>query len=283
MPVSRWALPKDEVHVWHASLEAPPDVVTVLKSLLSEEETHRALRYQLRQHTYRFVVGRGLLRILLGHYLGAPPEDLRFAYSHFGKPELTGASQGSELRFDLWHTHGKILYALSYGRDVGVDIEYMSQTVDRELIVERFCSEHEKSHYSTVPGELKQEAFLNCWTRKEAYIKARSQGLAIPLESFSVSLIPGAPVALLDTGEMREDEVPWSLHGVSFGPEYVAAVAVRGSNYALRTREWVWQQNRPGKQNKAVSPDQRHQEDECGRRQRELANEIGPNLGWANE
>ena len=82
-----------------------------------------------------------------------------------------------------------------------------------------------------------EEAFLKCWTRKEPYVKAKGEGLAIPLDQFEVSLSPGEPAALLDTASPGEAS-NWSLEELHPGPGYAAAVAVQGQ--ALRLKCWQW-------------------------------------------
>jgi 4'-phosphopantetheinyl transferase len=105
-------------------------------------------------------------------------------------------------------------------------------------MAERFFSPAEVRMLRAVPAEQQQEAFLNCWTRKEAYIKARGLGLSLDLSLFDVSLIPGAPAALLATREEGQDSSDWSLYALTPGPGYIAALAVKGHPASITCWQW---------------------------------------------
>jgi len=130
------------------------------------------------------------------------------------------------------------LFAVSREREIGVDLEYMRTNVDVEQIVDRFFSPHEVATFWTVPISMRREAFFNVWVRKEAYIKARGEGLSLPLDQFDVSLAPGAPAALLSTRSEAQDVLRWSLRTLDPGPDYKAAVVVEG--HAWRLSCWQW-------------------------------------------
>jgi 4'-phosphopantetheinyl transferase len=131
-----------------------------------------------------------------------------------------------------------VLYAVTCGREVGVDLESLDTGVDYEQIAVRFFSRRENATLYALPAERRREAFLACWTRKEAYVKARGEGLGIPLQQFDVSLAPGEPAALLDCRWAPGDASRWTLHVVDPGPGFLAAVAVEGQN--CRLRRWQW-------------------------------------------
>ena len=110
--------------------------------------------------------------------------------------------------FNLSHSHGIALYALTRGREIGVDIEYFRPDVEAGKLAERFFSPREAAVLRALPEHLRREGFFNCWTRKEAYIKAEGKGMAIPLSAFDVSLTPGEPAALLRTGKSSPSNFP---------------------------------------------------------------------------
>ena len=238
-------LPNNEVHIWLASLDVPAKTCTRLRSFLSEEEISRANRFYFPQDRDYFVVGRGLLRIFLGQYLDSDPTTLHFTYGRYGKPVLDPNENNSELSFNMSHSKSKVIYAFSHGREVGIDIEDLNRDVDREQIVRRNCSEQEKIAYHTVPTELKQEAFINCWTRKEAYIKARGEGLAAHLDQITVSLVPGDEPRLLDTQAGEHEITRWTLKEIDVGSGYVAAVIAEGHDWHLRQWDWSWVRDCP--------------------------------------
>src|SRR5262245_49624616 len=116
-------LENDEVHVWRAVLDRTPMRVRSLRQLLAANEQGRADRFRFQKDREHFIVARGLLRIILGRYLNRQPNQLRFGYSQYGKPALSEESGCPGLRFNLSHSHGLALFAVSRGREVGVDIE----------------------------------------------------------------------------------------------------------------------------------------------------------------
>jgi len=235
-PPLNLALPEDEVHVWRASLEVPIPRIIDLHNLLSEDEVSRAGRYYFERDRRRFIVGRGQLREILCQYLGIDPQELTFDYNHYGRPELS--NNHKEIHFNLSHAGETVLYAITCGREVGIDIEYLHRDVDMELIIRRNCSEREKLDFDVVPGELKREALFNCWTRKEAYIKAQGDGLALSLNKFSVSLLPGEPAELIDTQGGVHETARWIIAEIDAGPGYIASIAIECQGWRMRKWEW---------------------------------------------
>jgi 4'-phosphopantetheinyl transferase len=224
----------DEVHVWHAHLEEhDPDS---LKLLLTEDEIARADRFHFAKDRNHFVVARGLLRKLLGRYVGVSAADLRFAYADKGKPALA-KPQGSLLHFNLAHSHGRAIYAFSIGRELGVDLELKRKGFTGDQIAERFFSPAEVALLATVPVKLKQQAFFDCWTRKEAYIKARGDGLSMPLDEFDVSFAPGAEAALLGNHKEPTEVARWTMRAIPAPDGYAAALVVSGRDFRVRVLE----------------------------------------------
>jgi 4'-phosphopantetheinyl transferase len=176
--------------------------------------------------------------MILGRYLQREPERLRFSYSAHGKPSLTREAGDPDLRFNLSHSHELVLYAVTCGREVGVDLEQIRPAVAQEQIAERFFAEREVAALRALAPSLQPPAFFHCWTRKEAYIKARGQGLAIRLDQFEVSLAPGEPAALLAVNGSRLEAARWTLRDLAPGPGYAGAVAAEGQDWQLRCWEW---------------------------------------------
>ena len=227
-----------EVHVWRADLDPAASCVEQLQRLLSADELERAARFHFPRDRRRFSVARGVLRDILSRYLGMPPAALEFCYSAYGKPALADVAAEKGLRFNISHAHEMALFAITCGREVGVDIEYLHRTIACEEIAERFFSARECASLRAVPAELKHQAFFNCWTRKEAYIKAHGEGLSLPLDQFDVSLAPSEPAALLATRGDPHDVWRWSLQALAPGPGYVAALAVEAQAWQLSCWQW---------------------------------------------
>jgi len=235
----------EDVHVWRAALARTPREVEALKGLLSEDELSRAERFHFPHDRSNFVVARGTLREILSLYLGLPPELLQFGYSAFGKPELNGAPAETRLRFNLSHAGGLALYAVAAGREVGVDVEVVRESVPCEELAASFFSRREVAALLALPACDRTRAFFECWTRKEAYIKAHGEGLSLPLDSFDVSLAPGEPAALLGTRGGREAS-GWTLRELTPGQGYAAAVAVEGDGRRLRCWRWPCDEDASG-------------------------------------
>jgi medium-chain acyl-[acyl-carrier-protein] hydrolase len=235
-------LAEGEVHVWRAVLERPPEELEALYRTLSAEERERAARFHFDNHRRHFIAGRGILRALLGRYLGRDPGGLAFRYEARGKPLLAG---GEALAFNLSHSHGLALYAVARGVDVGVDVERVRPEFAGEQVAGRFFSPAEVAVLRGLPPEQRQEAFFACWTRKEAYMKATGQGLSLPLDSFEVTLAPGEPAALVAARHEGAEPGRWSMCALDPGPGFAGALAVGGHGWRLVLGRWPGPQQPP--------------------------------------
>ena len=224
--------------MWQAGLDLAPGRVEDLRCALTADERERAQRFHFDRDRDRFIVAHGVLRDILGRYLGLGPGELRFRYSPYGKPALARKLDGEGIRFNLAHSDGLALYAVARGREVGIDVEYVREDLAHERIAEAFFSPQEVGVLRSIPRDRRKEAFFNCWTRKEAYVKARGEGLSLPLDQFEVSLAPGDPAALVSTCGDPQEASLWSLQEISPGPGYVAALAVEGRSWQLRCWQW---------------------------------------------
>jgi 4'-phosphopantetheinyl transferase len=218
-------LPPGEVHLFRASLERPLNEVAELRSLLSHDEIERAERMRFDRDRSRYIVGRGQLRTLLAAYTGVPARRLRFEYGEFDKPSVDGGPA-----FNLSHSGAVALYAFAREGDIGVDVELEDERFGRDRIAERFFSPGEVRTLRGLPPEQQPLAFLSCWTRKEAFIKARGDGLSLALDSFDVTLAPGAPARLLRTSWCKSEPARWVMADLSDRRSgYVGALAFRGN------------------------------------------------------
>ena len=194
-------LEKKQIHVWQARLEQPPAQTAAYLSWLSEDERERASRFHFEDHRRDFVVSRTFLRAVLAGYLGIGTSQVKFEYTSYGKPSIAGPESTRGLFFNLTHSRQLALLAVTLETDIGIDVEYVRNVDDG--IPERYFSSSEVKVLRALPQGLQQEAFFNCWTRKEAYIKSLGDGLSLALDSFDVSLAPGEPAALLRSREGR--------------------------------------------------------------------------------
>ena len=214
----------DEIVVWRASLDQDAELISGLERLLSDDEHERADRFRFTRDRDRFVAGRGLLRTLLGGYLAVSPQDVRFRYGAHRKPGLAGDGPW----FNVSHSGHLALFAFSPSVEIGIDIELAHSHPDGERIAEHFFSAAEVAELRSLPAAHRAAGFLTCWTRKEAFLKARGDGLTLPLDAFDVTLGPDRPCALLRTAWSPGEPGHWRLVDLS-DPDrgYVAALAAR--------------------------------------------------------
>jgi 4'-phosphopantetheinyl transferase len=226
-------LSKDEVHVWRASIDVTPQAQAALASSLDTEEQKRASQFVFDRDRNHFVAAHGILRKTLSGYLQTPPEKLRYSTGPHGKPVLDGRMGCADLRFNLSHSGGLMLLAVAFEREVGIDVEKIESAFPVESTAATIFSSRELAEFEhCLPGD-KQREFFQRWTCKEAYVKARGQGLQIPLTSFEVSLIPG------ELPQLRSpDRSLWDL--LSFFPrdDFATALVVEGNK--THPRFWNW-------------------------------------------
>ncbi len=220
------SLPSDEVHVWRVFLNQEDSHLNELAQTLSEDERLKAERFYFQKDRRRFVVTHGILRNILGRYLSVKPNRLEFSYGSHGKPMLGGITDGHSLCFNMSHSEGLAVFAFAWGRKIGVDVEYVRPMPDAEEIAEHFFSPRENAALRTVPASKKLEAFFNCWTRKEAFLKAIGDGLSRSLDSFDVSLAPGEPARLLSVEGDPQEASRWHLRALAPAHGYVGAFVV---------------------------------------------------------
>ena len=230
-----------ELELWAIPIARCRGAIEALRQPLDADERSRAERFRHAADRELYVVSHGALRGILAAYLPADPASLRFRVAEQGKPALIPEPGWPDLRFNLSHTRGMALCAVAVGREVGVDVEWIDAASSHLPIADRFFSAHEVAALHRLPAALRLRGFFNCWTRKEAYIKARGEGLSLPLASFDVSLAPGEPAALLAVRSAEPAAEPWSLHDLTITEGYAAALAVAsgGTAISLRTMEFM--------------------------------------------
>jgi len=220
---------------WLLDVDLPHEEIAALYPLLDREERARAMRFRFPRDRDRFIARRGRLRRLLGSYLGKAAQAIVFRHNDYGKP-LILADDG--LHFSLSHSHGLAFCAVAWDRAVGCDLEWQNDDLASRETADRLFSTRERAElHRLAPGQW-IEGFYNCWTRKEAFVKALGRGLSHPLDSFDVSVAPGEPAALLSAPGR------WSMHGLTPRHGFQAAVVVEGADQAIRFRGTIPLQSR---------------------------------------
>ena len=240
-------LPDEEVHVWQVDQVAWEKETGALFELLDSDERERAARFKFPEPRNQFVISRALLRQCLGRYLHVEAREIRFRTTANGKPELAANADlhlqdfpVNDLRFNLSHTHGVTVFAVTRHRQVGVDVEKIREDTNALELAERFFSRQEVEWLRSQPASEHIPSFFSCWTAKEAYIKAHGQGLSMSLSSFGVLPIIGAADSKLrlsvydDPQESRR----WSIWQLDLEQTLRAALAVEGETCRVRLGQW---------------------------------------------
>lgn len=201
-----WRLQNGDVEVWSATLDDQPiEAVRVMHALLSADEVERARQFFFDRDRRRYLIGRGILRMLLARYLDCAPHELEFAYGPNGKPSLAGAA-AEPLFFNVAHSEGRALYAFTRAGEIGIDLEAIRDLPEWEQVAESAFSPHELAHLRSCPAERRREEFFHAWARQEAVLKALGTGLGGATR-------PGA-------------ETCFNVYPLDAGPGFAAALAV---------------------------------------------------------
>jgi 4'-phosphopantetheinyl transferase len=209
-------IPKDEVHIFTASLSASLAEEQALLTLLSDDERERADRFIAPKHRHRFIIAHGILRQLLSVYLDQQAASIKFAYSQYQKPMLADLDTHC-LQFNLSHSEDFVVYAFAQQSEIGIDIEIIRDELKMD-IAERFFSPAEIIALKALPLNEQTTGFYRLWSRKEAVIKANGKGLSQPLSSFSVAAIDIPETLTLE-------DKNWSIYPLSIHPEFAGALA----------------------------------------------------------
>jgi 4'-phosphopantetheinyl transferase len=215
-------MPAVGVDIWTVGLRVSSVELARRRDLLSDQERARADRFHFAKDREAHIAAHGALRLILAKHLNCPAAEILFKEGTNGKPAVAG------LRFNLSHSANLGLVAVTSDRELGVDVEHIDPHRADVSVAHRFFSPSEASALEALPPEQQTVAFLNCWTRKEAYLKAIGLGLSVPLDSFDVSLAPGEPARLL-----RGADPKWQLHSFVPAPEYLGALAVDAAGHEV--------------------------------------------------
>ena len=223
----------EAVHVWVTPLTATPQRLAALYATLAPDERQRADRFLAAHAREQFVIARATLRQILGRYVGAAPADLRFVTDGNGKPALSGR----ELFFNVSHSGGLAVYAMTRRGEVGIDVEQLRPRAALLDMADRFFAPAEAWAIRSLPPDRREEAFFHVWTRKEAFLKAMGLGLTHGLERFEVSVPPDDPARVLHIDGDPAAGARWSLAALAPAPGFVGTLAIE-SSVRVELREW---------------------------------------------
>jgi 4'-phosphopantetheinyl transferase len=226
-----------EVHLWVVPLVISAEKSSYFKSILSLDEQERAGRFRKIGDAHRYIAARGSLRSLLGAYLTIEPDRLQFAYDALGKPRLAGEEPLASMSFSVSHSEDLALFGFARALTNGVDLERIRPDIDFEDLAARYFSPSEFQKLRALPADQQREAFYCGWTRKEAYLKARGEGLSFPLDRVEVSLTPDEPAMILKASGDRGVSRRWIVQHLPPAPGYIGAAAVEGRDITFRCFE----------------------------------------------
>ena len=228
------SLSEHEVHLWRIHLDEIAPAEARWRSVLSSDELRRATRFHFARDRQNFTATRALLRIILARYVGCDPAKIIFLYTERGRPLISPQHGDTGLQFTVSHSGARALLGFAKSRQLGVDIEQIRSNLDCDAIAHKYFSAAEQKVLCAMSSAELFTAFFRCWTRKEAYIKARGLGLSFPLRDFDVSMLPGEKNALLGTRPNSAEAGLWSLCDLDVGEGYAAALSVEGHDWVLR-------------------------------------------------
>jgi 4'-phosphopantetheinyl transferase len=224
-----------EVHVWLAPLDTTVPELAHYQTLLALDEEARAARFRFDRDRQHYIAARGILRSLLAHYTGIAAQSLRLVYNTHGKPALP---DDHPCRFNLAHSHRWAVFGFTLEHDIGVDIERIRPDFAGEDIAQRFFSKQEAETLRALPESARTKAFFDCWTRKEAFIKAKGLGVFLGLQTFAVTLAPGEEAGLIWHDGEPDAAARWAMFELQTPEGYVGAAAVDGKE--LSGFGWPW-------------------------------------------
>ena len=204
---------------------------------LSEAERARAARFHHLSDKWEFVLGRLMARTLLAARTGVAPRAFAFGENAHGRPEIASPALDSPLRFNLSHSGGIVACVLGASKQVGVDVERLDRPSIDPRVIRRYCSEPEQAALGLLGDRQRHERFLQLWTLKEAYVKARGTGLTLPLASISFAMAADGPGDVSFNGV--DEEARWMFAHTRLEPAHLLAVAAErepGEQVGLRVR-----------------------------------------------
>lgn len=228
---AQFVFDESSLHLWALTIDPAESIAATLQPLLSTDETRRADSFKSAHLRLSYTICRGVVRLLLGHYLNIEPSLVQFQYQPKGKPIV---AHFNHLSFNVSHSAEVMLCGVIANGEIGVDVERIRPLTDMHDLARRLYCPEEADELISLPETQRYKAFYRCWTRKEAYLKAVGEGLSAPLNDFRVTLMPTEAARFIHIGGDMDLAHSWSLSDVDVGDLYVAAIAYPGPERAIR-------------------------------------------------
>ena len=223
-------------HLWHVACDQvqDPELLAAYHRLMSPDEAAQQARFVFPEDRRQYLLTRALVRSVLSRYAPVAPGDWQFARSAHGRPEIVGPERAPRLRFNLSNTRSLIACLVAREREVGVDVEDLDRAGETVALAERFFSPAEAAALRALPPAEQRTRFLQLWTLKEAYIKARGLGLSLPLDAFSIQLDDPAEIGISFDHRIADQPAEWQFSLLRPSPRHLLATAIhKGQGPAL--------------------------------------------------
>ncbi|MCW5515227.1 4'-phosphopantetheinyl transferase family protein [Muriicola sp. Z0-33] len=227
-------LSKNTIAVWTID-QRLIESVSLHQKHLSLAELDHAKKYRFDKDRYTFIIGRGILRHLLGHYTKQHPSEINFKFGDQGKPFI---DDNKAPYFNISHSGNILVMGFCMEHPLGVDVELIKSDFDLAELARQNFSEKEIKALNSLNKNEQDRAFYRCWTRKESFIKAIGSGLSFPLDAFSVCLDDDLTAEMLETKWEKAERHQWKLSSFIPADGYLAAVCVQDKNVKIVHRNW---------------------------------------------
>jgi len=224
-PTTNYSIDNNKIYVWLVNLKLESNTIKNIIHSLSNEEINRANKFYFEKDKYSFIGSHVILRQILSKYIDIPTKKIIFDNNKYGKPFVKNSIH-ENFQFNLSHSENYALIGVTSYDEIGVDIEHIKDDFIIKDIANNYFSKGEIEELFSLPNDKQRTGFFNCWTRKEAYIKAEGKGLSIPLNSFDVTLDYETKIKRIG---IDNNPKKWELYNLSIDENYCAAIANYGS------------------------------------------------------
>lgn len=238
---------QNECHLWFAYDQQISDVnlIEEYHQCLNLQESEKQKNFYFPRHRHQYLVTRSLVRDVLSKYVVTiAPKEWQFKNNKYNKPSIANLSLPFPLRFNLSHTEEMIVFTVTSGWQVGVDVENLSRENTIERLAKNSFSTPEYQALMALPIYARRHRFYQLWTLKEAYIKACGMGMSIPLKDFSFSLPENNDIAISFEQARNDNPKNWQFYQLTPSNNHLVSLALKGQdaskrNFKLTTREVI--------------------------------------------
>jgi 4'-phosphopantetheinyl transferase len=229
------AISSDQIDLWFLFTSQVPmatELTARYRELLTEQERQQERRFYFAKDSSRYLLTRALVRTVLSRYVPLAATAWRFEPSVYGRPTITNDHElVHDLSFNISHTNELIVLAVTRDGPIGIDVEWMRREISLE-VANRYFSPIEVAGLQALPAARQKRRFLDLWTLKESYIKARGMGLSIPLSKFSFDLDGDSENVISFAGDFDDLPMRWGFYQLHPSNEHLGALCTR--RYAKR-------------------------------------------------